>query len=238
MKLLISPKDKEEAIEAIRGGADIIDVKNPDEGSLGANFPWVIKEIRKLVPENIEVSATIGDFPNLPGTASLAALGVASIGVDYVKVGLYGINKLEDAIKLSSSVVRAVKDFNKKTRVVISGYADFHRIDSINYSLIPEITRRTNADFAMLDTAIKDGRNIFNFLTLEELRKFVVHSHKNGISVAFGGSLRKEHIETLCDMEVDVIGIRGAVCERNDRRGRISFEKVQYLRNIIDNYRK
>lgn len=39
MKLLVSPINKEEAIAAYKGGADIIDVKNPKEGSLGANFP-------------------------------------------------------------------------------------------------------------------------------------------------------------------------------------------------------
>ena len=38
MKVLISPKDEFEATEAVNGGADIIDVKNPIEGSLGANF--------------------------------------------------------------------------------------------------------------------------------------------------------------------------------------------------------
>ncbi|MCJ7714056.1 hypothetical protein MUO66_06325, partial [Candidatus Bathyarchaeota archaeon] len=42
MKLLLSPKNKKEAIETIVGGADIIDVKNPTEGPLGANFPWII----------------------------------------------------------------------------------------------------------------------------------------------------------------------------------------------------
>jgi uncharacterized protein (UPF0264 family) len=47
MKLLISPINKEEAIIASRGGADIVDVKNPKEGSLGANFPWVIRDVKE-----------------------------------------------------------------------------------------------------------------------------------------------------------------------------------------------
>ena len=42
MKLLVSPMNVQEAIASEQGGADIIDVKNPREGSLGANFPWVI----------------------------------------------------------------------------------------------------------------------------------------------------------------------------------------------------
>jgi len=89
IKLLVSPTNLEEARNSIIGGADIIDVKNPLEGSLGANFPWVIKEIRKLVRKynGLEISATLGDLPNLPGTASLAALGLANCDVDYIKVG-------------------------------------------------------------------------------------------------------------------------------------------------------
>ena len=82
MKLLISPKNAEEAKEAVTGGADIVDVKNPLEGSLGANFPWIIREIKEIIPEGVEISATIGDFPPLPGTASLAALGMCTLGVD------------------------------------------------------------------------------------------------------------------------------------------------------------
>ncbi|MEM2426360.1 MAG: (5-formylfuran-3-yl)methyl phosphate synthase, partial [Archaeoglobaceae archaeon] len=92
MLVLVSPKNLSEAIEAIEGGADIIDVKNPAEGSLGANFPWVISEVAKLAKKHgKEVSATTGDMPYKPGTASLAALGAAVAGADYVKVGLYGV---------------------------------------------------------------------------------------------------------------------------------------------------
>ena len=77
MLLLISPINHDEAIESIEGGADIVDVKNPKEGSLGANFPWVIKDIRELTPDDMLVSATLGDVPYKPGTVSLAAMGAA-----------------------------------------------------------------------------------------------------------------------------------------------------------------
>ncbi len=52
MKLLISPMNENEALEAIAGGADIIDVKNPKEGALGANYPWIIKRIKEVTPKN------------------------------------------------------------------------------------------------------------------------------------------------------------------------------------------
>lgn len=87
MLLLISPINHEEALESIKGGADIVDVKNPKEGSLGANFPWVIRDIREITPEDKLVSATLGDVPYKPGTVSLAAMGAHVSGADYIKVG-------------------------------------------------------------------------------------------------------------------------------------------------------
>ena len=42
-----------EALRCKEGGADIIDVKNPREGSLGANFPRVIRSIRKSIGSDI-----------------------------------------------------------------------------------------------------------------------------------------------------------------------------------------
>ena len=48
MRLLVSPMNLVEAQAALDGGADIIDVKNPKEGSLGANFPWTIRAVADL----------------------------------------------------------------------------------------------------------------------------------------------------------------------------------------------
>ncbi len=79
-----------EAAQAITDGADIIDVKNPLEGSLGASYPWTIKRIKDITPKHILLSCTIGEAPEIPGSMSLAALGAASLGVNYVKVGLKG----------------------------------------------------------------------------------------------------------------------------------------------------
>ncbi|MEE8167613.1 MAG: (5-formylfuran-3-yl)methyl phosphate synthase, partial [Candidatus Hydrothermarchaeales archaeon] len=99
-KLLVSPINLQEAKEALEGGADIIDVKNPKEGSLGANFPWIIREIKSLLPKNVELSATLGDLDFKPGTASLAAYGLVSIGVDYVKAGFFGVQE-EQALEMA-----------------------------------------------------------------------------------------------------------------------------------------
>ena len=89
MRLMISVLSVNEARDALLGGAEIVDVKNPAEGSLGAQSPEIIREITHLCSGKIEVSATIGDMPYIPGTVALAALGAATCGADYIKIGMF-----------------------------------------------------------------------------------------------------------------------------------------------------
>jgi uncharacterized protein (UPF0264 family) len=239
LKLLVSPSDEKEALEAISGGADIIDVKNPREGSLGASFPWVIKRIRRLAPEGVEVSCTVGDLPNLPGSVSLAVLGAAATGVDYVKVGLGKVKAKEDAVFLLRNAVRAAKDYDYSIRVAVTGYADAARIGSANPLLIPEITAEANADVAMLDTSVKDGENLFTFLTTVQLKQMVRDAHDRGLLVALAGSLTKEQIPRVHDLEADIVGLRGAACTNGDRvHGRISREAVREMADTVRSVEK
>lgn len=234
MKLLVSPKDEDEAVEAASGGADIIDVKNPAEGSLGASFPWIIKRVREIIPLETDISATLGDLPNLPGTASLASLGAATSGANYVKVGLMGPRSAGEAVYLMSCVVRSVGQLDPPVKVVAAGYADWKRAGTIDPLLIPEIAKRSGSQVAMLDTKIKDGNRLFNFLSQEDLGLFVESSHRMGLSAALAGSIQKEDIPLLLRLNADIVGVRTAVCEGPDRvSGRISKRKVQELVNII-----
>ena len=234
MKLLISPTDEKEAAEAIAGGADIIDVKNPKEGSLGASFPWVIKQIRAITPPNVELSCTLGDVSDHPGVMALAALGAASTGVDYIKTGLQGVRTKEDAVNMMKTISRAIREHNSQIRVVVVGYADAKRAESVNPMEIPEIAHEANLDIAMLDTAVKDDKNIFEFLSKEQLRSFVEKSHRYGLLAAIAGSLHKEDLLVISDLGAEIVGLRGAACTNGDRvNGRLRKEMVLELAEII-----
>jgi uncharacterized protein (UPF0264 family) len=233
MILLVSPKDVDEAVEAINGGADIIDVKNPPEGSLGANFPWVIKEIREITPKNLLVSAAIGDVPYKPGTVALAALGAAVSGADYIKIGLYGTKSYNEAVDLMKKVVKAVKGVDENKIVVAAGYADAHRVGAVEPLIIPKIARDAGCDVAMLDTAVKDGKTLFDHLDKKLLSEFVEESHSYGLKCALAGSIKKEEIPILKEIGCDIVGVRGAACTKGDRNeGRIESELVKELVEI------
>jgi uncharacterized protein (UPF0264 family) len=234
LKLLISPKNETEAVEAVAGGADIIDVKNPKEGPLGANFPWIIRRIRQVTPANIEVSCTVGEAPDLPGSMALASLGAAATGVNYIKAGVYGLKTLEEAVYLMRNVTKAAKEYNPAVKVVASGYADASRVSTIDPLLVPKIAYEAKADIAMLDTAIKDGKSLFTFLTKPQLRRFVDSAHSYGLKAALAGSLQKEDLPEIYALGADIAGVRAAACTLSDRvNGQITKEKVQELVEMV-----
>ncbi|RLI75474.1 (5-formylfuran-3-yl)methyl phosphate synthase [Archaeoglobales archaeon] len=233
MRVLVSPMNMEEAIESIRGGADIIDIKNPKEGSLGANFPWVIKSITEIVKKHgKEVSATTGDLDYKPGTASLAALGAAISGADYIKVGLYGVKNKDEAYEMIFNVVKAVKDYDSNKKVVAAAYADYGRILAVSPMELPEVGRKAGVDGIMIDTAIKDGTTLFDHLKINQLNQFVERAHENGMFCALAGNLSWNHIEKLKELKPDIIGVRTMVCE-SGRNSKIRGELVNKLVKAI-----
>lgn len=237
MLLLISPINTDEAQEAIEGGADIIDVKNPKEGSLGANFPWVIKSVRELTPDHLLVSATLGDVPYKPGTVSLAAAGAVVSGADYIKVGLYGTKNYSQAVEVMENVVKTVKGFSDDILVVASGYADAHRVGAVDPMEIPRVAADSGADLAMVDTAVKDGKTLFDFMDEDALAKFTGESHDYGLKNALAGSVKENQLELLHDLGCDVVGIRGAACTGGDRnKGTINGSAVARLKELVRNF--
>jgi uncharacterized protein (UPF0264 family) len=228
LKLLVSVVNKTEALDSIKGGADILDVKNPKEGSLGANFPRVIKQVKEVTPKNLELSATIGDLPNLPGTAALAALGAAVSGVDYVKAGLFGVKTSEEATTLMTEVVQAVKEYDSSLKTIASGYADFRTVGCVNPLELPMVAHKAGADGVLVDVKVKDGKsNLFSFLTDEELKELVDDAHGYGLLAALAGSLDAMDIPRVHRLGADIIGVRGAVCTKKDRiSGKLEQEKV------------
>lgn len=227
MQVLISPADVDEAVLAHRAGASIIDVKNPAEGSLGAGFPWLIRQVVERCSEGgTVISATLGDLPHKPGSAALAALGAAVSGARYVKAGLHGSRTAGQATELMQAVVRACREHAKDITVVAAGYADYRRFEGLAPLDLVEAAALAHADLVMLDTFSKDGQSLFDALTDAELASFASAARRAGLRVALAGSLRAEHLGRLAALGADVIGVRGAVCAGGDRGARIDPDRA------------
>jgi uncharacterized protein (UPF0264 family) len=230
MKLLVSVVDVGEAREAAAAGADIVDVKNPAEGSLGAPSPAVIAGVRAAVPSDLPVSAAIGDMPNLPGTAALAALGAARSGATFVKVGLWGVSTEDDAVDLLRAVCDGVANVAGAV-VVAAAYADARRMAHAPLApeLLPRVARAAGVGACLLDTAVKDGRGLLKWLSPDALASLVADAHDAGLQVALAGALRAEDLPVVRETAADIAGVRSAACGDGRRSSPLDAARVRAL---------
>ena len=90
-RLLVSVRSAAEAQRALSGGADLIDVKEPGSGSLGAASPEVWCQVAAVIGPARPLSAALGEllvFKPVPDTALQ--------GYRYAKLGLAGCAQFSD----------------------------------------------------------------------------------------------------------------------------------------------
>jgi (5-formylfuran-3-yl)methyl phosphate synthase len=221
-QLLVSVVSAEEAARAVAGGADIVDVKDPDEGALGAPAPRVLSEIARVVGASAPLSVALGDLPDLPHTAALAARGAALGGAAYVKIGLRGVRELDRATAIMAAVVEAV---GPETAVIAAAYADAQALDppALAAGWLPRLVERTGIAGALVDTFVKDGRGLYAWLSEAELTDLVAGTRRAGGSFAIAGQLR---LGELRRVPADIVGVRSAVCRDGDRTAALDADLV------------
>jgi (5-formylfuran-3-yl)methyl phosphate synthase len=224
---MISVVSAAEAREAMQAGANLLDVKNPEEGSLGAQFPRVIQEVKSTASGKVEISAAIGDLPHLPGTAALAALGAAFCGADYVKAGLYGPRTEAEAIALLREVKHAVEKFGSS--VIAAGYADFHRAGTLDPECLPRVAATAGVKGCLLDTYVKDEKDLLHFLEPQALTCLADQAHAAGLLFGLAGGLREQDLPVSRAIGADVVGLRTAICRDNKRNGPLDAARVRRL---------
>jgi (5-formylfuran-3-yl)methyl phosphate synthase len=231
MRLLVSVTDATEARLAVAGGVDVVDVKNPAEGSLGAPAPEVITQVRREVPAELPVSAAIGDLPALPGTAALAALGAARCGAVYVKVGLWGASTEDQAVAVLAAAVTAL---DGGAALIAGAYADAERVPSrpLPPRSLVAAARRAGAAGCLLDTAVKDGRGLLQWLSADALAELVTEAHDAGLEVALAGALRAEDLPVVRELGADIAGVRSAACRDGRRTAPLDPERIADLRAV------
>lgn len=232
VRLLVSVVNADEVEAALAGGADIVDVKNPAEGSLGAPVPALLRAVRSRVASPAEVSVALGDAPHLPGTMALAAAGAAACGADYLKIGLFGSARPEQALELLAAVRRAAADVKPGTRLMAAAYADASRVGALAPGELPCIAQRAGFHGVMLDTAVKDGASTFAAMGEDGVADFLAAARKLGLVTALAGALGPADLERAQRLGADIVGVRGSACE-GGRNGIVSAARVRALRTAL-----
>jgi dihydroneopterin aldolase len=219
--MLASVTGPAEAETAIVGGADIIDLKDPANGVLGAVALPIVRATVAAVAGRRPVSAVTGDAPMDPDRIVAAAEDMAAAGLDYLKQGVFTGRELERSIQ-------ALAPLTERVRLVAVLFAD----RAPDLRLLPALAR---AGFhgAMLDTADKSHGRLLDHIDLPQLRRFVAECDRLGLVSGLAGALEAPDIPRLLVLHPSVLGFRGALCGDAGRTGPIQLTAVQEIRELI-----
>jgi (5-formylfuran-3-yl)methyl phosphate synthase len=225
-QLLISVKNAEEALLALDAGVDIIDLKDPDVGALGALGLAETAEIVRLIKSKTLVSATVGELHTSVSELLSDIQARTDIGVDVVKIVVSDLFQAADFYD----------EMSKLTKNSIKIIAVFFADESIDLALLPTLK---SAGFfgAMLDTNNKH-KNLLQVQQLHELRLFTQLCHQHQLSSGLAGSLKPQHVDTLLEINPTYIGFRGGVCDNSLRTNGLNHAKLTQLQNMLRNGNK
>ena len=232
MMLLVSAQNKAEALEADRGGADIIDLKNLQEALVGSAHPSLVREVREIIPPHKHVSVTLGVVPNQPGTVAMAVHAATMMDATSVKVG-FQVADYETAVEVLRESRAAIGDAD--TKLIGSLFADNLLFEGgLDPHLMVQLARDGECDGFLIDTLTKDGRNLFDFMPEPVLRDMVMEAKEAGLSTALSGHLKLENLDELARINPDIVGVRGAVCSSGERDRAVAWEAVAYFKEQLD----
>ena len=232
MILMVSVQDLYEAKQALKGGADIVDVKNLQEALVGSAHPNVVKQIRDEVPSAHHASVTLGVVPDQIGTVSMAVYAAGCLDATSVKVG-FMVSDYNLALETLIASKEALQ--GTTTKLIGSLFADNLLYEGgIDPDLMVRLAKDSGCDGFLIDTLVKDGRNLFDFIPEARLKEIVLEGKELGMSTALSGHLKMSDIDELSRVNPDIVGVRGAVCQKGDRDSRVHWESVSEFKRQLD----
>ena len=218
IRVLVSVRSVDEALAAVEGGADFIDLKEPRDGALGSLPVETIAGVVRALRDHgmrLPVSATIGDVPMAQLDEILGRVeAVGRCGVDYVKVGIER-DAAAEAVLESLAACR--------WPVVPVLIAD-HGID-------PRLVDKACAlpfPGLMVDTAEKRCGSLFDVASFGDLESFVTQVRRTARLAGVAGALRTTHLPLVARLAPDFAGFRSAACP-GERSGDLEAARVLAL---------
>lgn len=213
--LLVSVRSAEEAIEAVQGGATVIDVKEPAFGPLGRASVEVWRAVRGVVPSSTVVSVALGELHDWDGLAWPAVEGIK-----FRKLGLAGAGPgwAEDWAEVRRASPQG-------PRWVAVAYADWQIADAPRPDEVLEAAiEAEDCSGILVDTWDKSRRG-----PIDVSPEWIERARANGRFVALAGGLDLEGIARSAHLRPDLFAVRGAACSGSDRLGRVDAVRVARL---------
>lgn len=227
-RLLVSVRSAEEAAVAISAGVDLIDVKEPGRGPLGAAHHDVVAAVTKAAKGKVPVSAALGEWtPN----AITEAHWQLKLPLQYIKWGLAGYGSGpgwgEDLLDTRRLVPAGIE-------VVAVAYADWQKAKCPSPAELVKFAKRFRYHAFLFDTFEKsDGTTLLDHLPLPALTELVTSLKRSDVKVALGGSLGLDAVKKLKPLAVDWLAVRGAVCVGGTRDGDLDPVRIKKWKDAL-----
>jgi uncharacterized protein (UPF0264 family) len=239
--LLVSVRSPEEALSAISGGCDILDIKEPNHGSLGMADPEVSARIIEAVHQSgaqLPVSAALGEVIEWQSCLNRgAALETAIRSTEFtlLKIGCAGLKSQSEWRTIWNKTRNAATAaLPKRPQWVAVAYADWEAADAPPVASIVDAALSDDCAGLLIDTYTKSNRWLLDWITPAELQSIADKVHSKGLFLALAGSLASKHLPKLKSVAVDLLAIRGAACLQGQRTSEISESEVRDFKHQID----
>ena len=243
--LLISVRCPEEARVSLLHAIDVLDLKEPLEGALGAVSEAVIEKVLQLVervkleqPPKLSLAMgelTDWDFERWPSLLDRYPLDQIQ-RFRFVKIGLAGAQQLADWQGAWSKLFAALPE---STQPVVVGYLD--RLSEVLESsslmkgsgdrcpsieqLVEFAQSQRQVSTVLLDTWGKQ-EDLFAKISDQRLREIIAAANRAGLAVVVAGSVKIDSLERVIQAGASLVGVRGAVCA-GDRSGQLCEQKLR-----------
>lgn len=226
-QLLISVTSIEETRIALESGADIIDLKDPAAGALGALPMSLVKSVVSYVntqpiADRRLTSATIGDLPMLPDLITGRVVQLFDTKVNFIKIGFFESTNYQPCL----DALRNIAQSGVKLIAVLFA-------ENTYPADLVEAIKEAGFIGVMLDTAKKNGLTFMDYYSEEQRKEFAQKVIENNLSFGLAGSLKLQHVVIAKEINPTYMGFRGGVCDANQRELALNAEKIRAIRKTL-----
>ncbi len=222
-RLLVSVRSAEEATAAIRGGAAVIDIKEPDRGPLGRADVSVWRQVRRVVPPEIALSVALGELSDWNDLETPEPHDFSSI--EYRKLGL-----AKAPLDWAGRWARLRDSLGKTPSWVAVVYSDWDRaLAPTPEAILDEVLTVPECSAILVDTWSKREPSTLG----ESWRPWIERARQAGKKIVLAGGLDLPAIVRLAPLSPDYFAVRGAVCRGGDRRSTLDVSLVAEIARVV-----
>lgn len=229
IRLLVSVRNSDEAQQAIDAQVDLIDLKEPDAGSLGRPERTVIEDVLRTVNGRLPMSVALGELTDFREEYAREL----PTGIRYAKLGLARCNERNDWREAWSAALDQLPEGTSPVAVI---YADWKKVGAPPPREVLTCAQAKKCQAVLIDTFDKRAGSLTSQWSKAQLQNVLATCAASGMLTVLGGALSWQTIVPVLGLCPDFVAVRGMVCVPN-RTGTLDFQRAKKLAELVHGHR-